>query len=863
MNKAILLFALLHVLSGPVTSQISQGGSPYSMSLAQLKSAAELPRFTLKSMDTTRLLAEDVLNPSPARYGILEDVVINVKYSGRAEEPGDISGKIWRYRVEGGMAKSIQLKFKKFVIPEGARLYLYNDSYTQIAGAYTKQNVRENALFVLADFQGNHVNIEYFEPDNPEFEGEVILGSVGQAYKDIFQLKNGESYTNINCPEGKNLQLSKHAVCKLTFQSDGSSYLCSGALVNNVRQDGTPYFLTANHCISDSAEASTLVAYFNYENEGCDGAASTPLTLSGAGFLTSGTASDYTLLLLEDEPPSPYQPYFAGWNANDAASVGAACVHHPVGLTKKLSLDFDSIGANEIPVQWEGNTLSPVGSHWLVNFDIGLTSGGSSGSPLFNSEQQIIGQLHGGDDTYDLYGKFSYSYTHPSGGNPALKVFLDVDDTGIKSLGGFIPPGNPPDVFFALPSVKVCLDAPVIFKDYSVFAPFDLAWTITPSTFVFAGGTSAESPDPIVRFLEEGFYTVKLTATNTAGTDSMIRKNVMLAGNTIQVGVNSFPEDEICDCDFTSFRLTAEGAQDYSWSLIPPAAERVTLSASSGDTVIIFRIPDIPVDSSYLVDVRVVGSHGTCIDTTLVSYQVIRQFNDNIANAYILDYGTSATFSNHCATVETGEPVPPFYSCTTQYSWCDEYGTGENIVENSVWFKFLADDAGLISISSTGIDNQLALYEADSYSDILQDNYIILAANDDRTSQDANPLIRSESVQPGKIYWIQVDGSGGGVEGEFYLNLTALATGLTSQEQINLRVYPQPASDLIYIEGDAVLGREVEVTIYTTSGTEIFKDVYYSHDGVIKLECHTWDPGVYIVTAKTNNVIFTARIVKY
>jgi len=854
---------LLFVLSGPVSSQISRGGLPYSMSLAQLKSAADLPRFTLKTMDTTRLLAGDRLDPLPARYGIFEDVDINIKSSGRAEDLQGISGTIWRYRVEAGMAKSIQLKFKRFVIPDGARLYIYNDAFTQIAGAFTNRNVRESALFVLADFQGDHVNIEYFEPENPEFEGEIILGSVGQAYKDIFLLKNGESYTNINCPEGRNLQLSKHAVCKLTFQSDKSSYLCSGALVNNARQDGTPYFLTANHCISDSAEASTLVAYFNYENDGCDGLASTPLTLSGAGFLTSGTASDYTLLLLNDEPPSPYQPYYAGWNAIDEASAGVAGVHHPVGLTKKLSLDYDSIGANEIPVQWEGNTLSPVGSHWLVNFDVGLTSGGSSGSPLFNSEQQIIGQLHGGDDTYDLYGKFSYSYTHPSSGNPALKVFLDSDNTGTKSLSGYSPPGNPPDAFFTLPAVQVCLDAPVNFKDYSVFAPFDLAWSITPSTFVFAEGTSAESPDPVVRFLEKGFYTVKLTTTNASGADSMIRKNVMLAGTTIRIEVTSFPEDEICDCDFTDFRLSAKGAYDYSWSLIPPASDRVALSASSGDTVKIFRIPDIQIDSSYLVDVRVVGSHGTCIDTAQVSYQIIRLFNDNIANAYMLDYGTSATFSNHCATVESGEPVPPYYSCTTQYSWCDEYGTGENILENSVWFKFLAGDAGLISISSTGIDNQLALYEADSYLDILQDNYIILAANDDRTSLDANPLIRSESVQPGKIYWIQVDGSGGGLEGEFYLKLTALATGLTSQEQINLKVYPQPASDFIYLQGDAVSDREVEVAIYTTTGTEIFKKVYSSPDGVISLECRTWEPGVYIVKAQTGNGFFTTRVVKY
>jgi hypothetical protein len=44
----------------------------------------------------------------------------------------------------------------------------------------------------------------------------------------------------------------------MTFNDSRYEYYCTGSLVNNVREDGTPYFLTANHCISTNAMAQTL-----------------------------------------------------------------------------------------------------------------------------------------------------------------------------------------------------------------------------------------------------------------------------------------------------------------------------------------------------------------------------------------------------------------------------------------------------------------------------------------------------------------------------------------------------------------------------------------------------------------------------
>ena len=62
-----------------------------------------------------------------------------------------------------------------------------------------------------------------------------------------------------------------------------------------VRQNGIPYFLTANHCIWDTTAANSVVAYFNYETKYCDGP-ELPKTksMSGAKLVATIDNLDYS-----------------------------------------------------------------------------------------------------------------------------------------------------------------------------------------------------------------------------------------------------------------------------------------------------------------------------------------------------------------------------------------------------------------------------------------------------------------------------------------------------------------------------------------------------------------------------------------
>jgi len=586
-------------------------------------------------------------------------------------------------------------------------------------------------------------------------------------------------------------------------------------------------------------------------------------SLTGATLLATGQPSDFSLLLLNDIPPPDYQPYYAGWDVNDAAVDHVTGIHVPFNESKKISLDYDSIYSNPVSVTWDDDSRSPVGSHWIIGFDDGGTSQGSSGSPLFNSSNQIIGQLHGGDDIMAYYGKLSYSYTYKSQSYQTVRHYLDPDSTGVTSIQGYAPADNIPDAFFTTRFDEVCIDAPITFNDNSVFGPYERSWEIFPTTFAFINGTSDTSGSPVIEFKQDTLYTVSLKLSVDDEFQSTEDFKIA-AGSEISINVKSSAAPEICDCDFESFQLSAEGGEQFEWSILAGDENKITISQLSGDTTTVFRVPVFEADSSYTIGFQVVGSQATCSDTVVVTYDVLKQVNDNIEDAIELPYGMSDYYSNICATIEAGEPIPPFESCTTQNSWCDEYGTGEDIVENSVWFKFVASTTGRVSVSSTGMDNQIALYEADSDISILNGDYIILGANDDRSDTDYRPIIKSETVHPSDTYWIQVDGSGGGLEDDFYITITELsATPSDAIDAQRIIVYPQPAHGRVIMRHpDWVNGTRAEMAVYNTAGMVIASAIVDTEDGTISVNTSSWDPGVYFAAVKTGKGRYVAQIVK-
>ena len=140
---------------------------------------------------------------------------------------------------------------------------------------------------------------------------------------------------DINCPIGAPYQDIKRAVFQV-FMNGGQ---CSAGLLNNTAQDGTPYFLTADHC----GDMTNVFAIFDYEHSGCEtGSATQSHAISGATLIARSVRHDTQLYVLSSAPPSSYRPFYAGWDRRIGwQPEPAISISHPAGLPKKIAIDTE------------------------------------------------------------------------------------------------------------------------------------------------------------------------------------------------------------------------------------------------------------------------------------------------------------------------------------------------------------------------------------------------------------------------------------------------------------------------------------------------------------------------------------------
>jgi PKD repeat protein len=842
-------FLLLFVLIIPQLSwsQIRVDDLPESFGITE-KSVQVIPSFTLDSIHPDLLVKEDSQLGIPNRFGVVQSLSVNIKTEGVSTK---IEGKgtIWRYELAAPVARSLGVQFSTYSLPVNATLHIYNPSKTKLFGAFTSLNNKGDNYFAVSDFKGNDVIVEYFEPDSAEFSGEVVIGCVSMAYKDLSE-EATTTRIGINCPDGDDWQVEKNSVCMISFVEGWYSYTCSGTLVNNVRKDGTPYFLTANHCISSTTVAKTLIAYFNYENSSCNASdASLNNSLSGATLNATNSTSDFTLLRLSETPPDEYSPYYAGWDATGDNPESGVCIHHPNGESKTIATENDKVYSYPDPIIWDDNYISKGNSHWEVYFNKGVTESGSSGSPFFDQNKRVVGQLHGGDDVESLYGKFSLSWASSSVASKQLKAWLDPDNTGTFILDGF---GGKvaPKVSFASQMTLACVNNTVQLSDKSIYEPTRWLWRIVPASFQFVENTDSTTQNPVVEFLQQNKYTIELIAANNFGTDSSVVTDYIDVRDNLQVEFSSMSADTtICGCDVASLKLIGTGAYHYSFEVSDTSyLEATTLS----DTFSLSLSRSAAGVGNFSTWVKVNGSHGTCVATDSLLLNVVQQTNDNIDNAAPLKLGRNATYSNHCGTVEKDEPSPYAGNCYSQISWC----SGEDsVLNNSVWFSFYGPTNGKMTIDTHGFDTQVAVYELEDGDNDLDnfDDLVQVAANDNRSSTDATACIEEMTVVPGKQYWVQLDGRNGAY-GDATIDLISNSA----------EVYPAVSDDglfTLYIsssdEGTA------SYNVYNTIGQKVLggsAGVTIDNDQV-DLDLSSCPRGLYLLSVKMGNISSVHKIV--
>ena len=449
MKKQLLILSAI-LLGGISFAQQGDGGTPKGQKVSANFKTMDSKTFV--QPDIAALQAEDALvdgtGTAPWRFGFNNYTNLGLNNAGTWYDlpNGD---KLWLLKVTCENALTVNLTFKETEITEGNELYVYNPDKSFILGKFSAYHTYEGVLGTEL-VPGNTAIVEYYVPQaNANKIGNVTVGTVTHGYRTANEFmekafgSSGSCNMNVNCTDGAAWTDQRNGAVMLV---SGSSGFCSGSLINNTLNDGKPYVLTANHCYSNPA---SWIFRFNWQSTGCaNGSNPSFVSLSGAVLRSRRTPSDFCLVeitggLVGGTVPASYSPYFSGWDNSGTIPTSSVSIHHPSGDIKKIAFDDAAAAISQ------GMGSSEANSTWTVEWDRNTTTeGGSSGSPLFDQNKRIIGQLWGGGASCsnlsapDYYGRVSSSWLPAGSTNSSqLKYWLDPNNAGAQFIDGYDPSG--------------------------------------------------------------------------------------------------------------------------------------------------------------------------------------------------------------------------------------------------------------------------------------------------------------------------------------------------------------------------------------------------------------------------------------
>ncbi len=371
----------------------------------------------LPPIDVQSLIKEDrdAGKGRPLRVGIHRPINASPQTHGEWYDYRGGKGSVWFFQIHVESALGIRVHFTDVNLPRGARVYVYSPSHPE---NYSGPHVW-GPSFWAGTIGGDTVIIEMaipmpYDPYGPGIKPPFIIKEISHMYgdpqsKSEFGIFPRASSCNNDASCYPAWALEGDAVGRILIDLGGSTAYCTGTMLHSQMTDDTPYFLTANHCIDENTDLSDVDIYWFYETSACNGPSPdmylTPKS-NNAVFYAGKNLSEFTdFTLLEILGTVPRNLTWASWTAKEP-DIGDAVVgiHHP-GLPtddhRRISLGIVDTDTNNF---------------WNILWNSGSTEIGSSGSCIWNSADQCIGQLYGGGASCsnplgtDAYGKFSVSY---------------------------------------------------------------------------------------------------------------------------------------------------------------------------------------------------------------------------------------------------------------------------------------------------------------------------------------------------------------------------------------------------------------------------------------------------------------------
>jgi hypothetical protein len=535
--------------------------------------------YVIPAKDHQKLLDKEALTGADGKarpFKIAEVVMADIDVVSEADWIYERDYAYAKFSIVATNAKSISANFDRFFLPQGTELYVYNENGEMITGPVSEAENNANNFWGTWVYKGEKITIDLKIPFEKKSSLQLHINSVAYGYKEIYRAKvanfgeSGSCNVNVICPDGNGWENERNSVALILDAN--SQDLCSGALINNSCNLNIPYLLTANHCFATSPQQNVANWKFTFQawSSTCPfpGTNADGITFNGSTLRANNDNSDFCLVELNQTPPINSGITYAGWNRSNTAANSAVCLHHPRGDVMKITID------NNPPTR--ESAFGGTNNHWKATWDIGVTEPGSSGSPLFDQNHRIVGQLHGGpsvcggSDLSDFYGCFDLSWTGGGTNSTRLSDWLDPLNSGAMTANTI----NIANTTADFRNTTVTGTSPVCsVGNYASSNPAGtvVTWSSSNSSALLLTSTQGVNPAEFTR--QNNFYgQVTVTATVSGGACSI---NVL---DNVEVGVTSTDYTINCSacvdgylsyCLNTtySFGISGPGGSNYQWTI--------------------------------------------------------------------------------------------------------------------------------------------------------------------------------------------------------------------------------------------------------------------------------------------------------
>ena len=419
---------LAFCLSVQGIGQITRGGDPVSWNLPE-SIDTDIDEVALPEVNGQELMQEDaniaLQRNLPYRFAVAQSTDLNLDNDGRwtTLQNGD---RIWQISIYSEGAKSLALNFSEFFLPKGSVVHVYDPERTHVQGGFTNTNNKSSGKFATSHLPGDQLILEYYEPLSVRNDGRISIASVSHAYRDVIQEDiNDSCEQSIGCETSQDIDALGSSVVRITVSS--GTRFTTGVLLNNTSFSGKPLVLTSFDALFGNPD--TWIFDFNLLDNSCSETdIENNQNIVGAKLVASDNETHVAILELSLKPLKEWGVQYAGWKKTGDTPQHVSFIHHPSGGQKKYNEHHTA------PYYYseEGQML------WtLTDWEIGSSSQGSLGGPLFDENNLVIGWYIRGNHNCENGGEDVFARLFNAW--PIIKKQLDPFNTGMVEVSGFYP----------------------------------------------------------------------------------------------------------------------------------------------------------------------------------------------------------------------------------------------------------------------------------------------------------------------------------------------------------------------------------------------------------------------------------------